>query len=696
MGKKLATQQSVDQKILSICDIMRRGNCAGALQYVPELTWILFLRVLDEQEEREQQEAEAVGLSYRPSFEAPYRWRDWAAPDGAKRLELREGATGSFFAFVNGYQDDQGQTVGLLPYLKALEKLPDATPRQKVISEVLSGVERVQIDTERNFLDVLDKVHEISPETVDDRHVFTLSQVYEGLLLKMGEKGNDGGQFFTPREVIRAMVQTIGPQAGETVYDPSCGTGGFLAQSYEYVNNALDLDAGTSPEQLEVLKQRTFWGREKENLIYPIALANLLLHGIDRPNIWHGNSLTEEESYGGLFEGAPEAFDVILTNPPFGGKEGKEAQTHFDYKTSATQVLFLQHVLRGLKPGGRCGIVLDEGLLFRTNEDAFVKTKRKLLDECELWCVVSLPGGVFSAAGAGVKTNLLFFTKGQPTRNIWYYDLTDIKVRKKTPLILEHFAEFFERLAERADSSLSWTVDLDERKKQAAGKALPFAEEAAEKSREAEAVRLQLQALRKVKPPDKEAIAAAETRFKDLAKEAREAAAKASDIENAVYDLKAVNPHKKPVVDTRTPEELLDIIEEKGQQVAQALAVLRRGGKASAPGGNGERGPLDPADYDVAYELRQRLTALVEPLDFKVYGSRARGQATEESDLDIYLEVESIAPELRRQIDELAWEVGFVRDRIISVLVATRQQRERGPFGANPILQAIEEEGVEV
>ena len=201
----------------------------------------------------------------------------------------------------------------------------------------------------------------------------------------------------------------IDPKIDETVYDPGCGTGGFLAQSFTYIRE--NLGNNVTPDQLEILKERAFWGREKENLIYPIALANLVLHGIDRPNLWHGNTLTGQEIYGGLFEGAPPMFEVILTNPPFGGKEGKEAQTNFDYKTGSTQVLYLQHVLRNLDDGGRCGIVLDEGLLFRSNQDAFVKTKRKLLDECELWCIVSLPAGVFTAAGAGVKTNLLFFTK---------------------------------------------------------------------------------------------------------------------------------------------------------------------------------------------------------------------------------------------------------------------------------------------
>lgn len=221
-SKHFNGQQSLNAAIKSICDIMRRSNCAGALQYVPELTWILFLRILDEQETREAETAEAVGAEYLPSLGAPYRWRDWAAPEGSKRKDLAGGTLGLFFGFVNS---------DLIPHLKSLRKRPNATARQKVISEIFSGVERTRIDSERNLLDILDKVHEISAESVDLTHVFTLSQVYEGLLLKMGEKGNDGGQFFTPREIIRAMVRAIDPRIGETVYDPGCGTGGFLAQS---------------------------------------------------------------------------------------------------------------------------------------------------------------------------------------------------------------------------------------------------------------------------------------------------------------------------------------------------------------------------------------------------------------------------------------------------------------------------------
>ncbi len=197
-NKKLVTQQSVDQVIKTICDIMRRGNCAGALQYVPELTWILFLRILDEKEQKEQEDYEAVGIPFTPSIEPPYRWQDWASSQGKKYKELKEATNKDpFFSFVNGYTDAKGNMTGLLPYLKNLKNLPNATPRQKVISEILSGVERIRIDTEKNFLDVVDKVDEITSESVADTHVFTLSQVYEGLLLKMGEKGNDGGQFFT-------------------------------------------------------------------------------------------------------------------------------------------------------------------------------------------------------------------------------------------------------------------------------------------------------------------------------------------------------------------------------------------------------------------------------------------------------------------------------------------------------------------
>lgn len=552
--------QSVDSAIKSICDIMRRSNCAGAMQYVPELTWILFLRILDEREGQEEMMAKAVGQHYIPSLEAPYRWRDWAAPDGAKRVELQEGTLGGFFTFVN---DD------LLPHLKALRDKPNAAARQKIISEVMSGVERVRIDTERNMLDVLDRVHEIKDESIDPTHVFPLSQVYEGLLLRMGEKGNDGGQFFTPREVVRALISTVDPKIGETVYDPACGTGGFLAQAYEHMHHNLGGDA--TPDQLDILKTQTFYGREKENLIYPIALANLVLHGIDQPHIWHGNTLTGNEVYGGLFLTAPPLFDIVLMNPPFGGKEGKDAQTQFAYKTGATQVLFLQHIIDSLAPGGRCGIVMDEGILFRTNETAFVQSKRKLVEECNLWCVVSLPPGVFTSAGAGVKTNLLFFSKGEPTTEIWYYDLSDVKVTKRNPLTSKHFEDFFKRMPKREESEKSWTVDFPQLKKDALKESAPLRKQAESKSRQADVIKVQLMAMTKGTDDYK----VLEMQEGELRRDARELINRVQAIDDAVYDLKAVNPNSIVEEDTRTPEDLLNIIEQKGREVAEVLSALR-------------------------------------------------------------------------------------------------------------------------
>jgi len=494
-ARRFGTQQSVNQAIKNICNIMRRSKCAGAMEYVPELTWMLFLRILDEQEAEEVEQAKAVGRDFTPSLESPYRWSDWAAPDGAVRQKLQNGHLGDLHAFLSQQ---------LFPHLKGLKDMPSATPRQKVISQIMDGIQQTRIDTEHNFLDVIDRVHEISAANIDTTHVFPLSQVYESLLLKMGEKRNDGGQYFTPREVIRAMVQTVQPSLGEAVYDPCCGTGGFLAQAYEYMH---DHTPRATPERIDFLKQRSFFGREKEDMIYPIALANLILHGIDQPNLWHGNTLTGTATYDELWQGAPDLFDIILTNPPFGGKENKEAQTNFAYRTGATQFLFLQHIIRSLKDGGRCGMVLDEGSMFR-NEQAFVQTKRELLDECDLWCVVSLPAHTFVAAGAGSMTNLLFFTKGRPTEKTWYYDLSDIKVGKKSPLTLASFEEYFHLLPDRADSDHSWTV----------------------------------------------------TR---------------AEIEAKGYDIKAVNPHARVDIDTRTPTELLDIIEQKGKEVDEAVRKLR-------------------------------------------------------------------------------------------------------------------------
>lgn len=617
--RAIASTQSLSSFVKSICDVMRRSNCASALQYVPELTWILFLRILDAQERRDAEQAEALGTAFSPALRSPYRWQDWAAPwsdkpghpmtpegkpQGWKRQQLFAAGDGRLFDFINK---------DLLPHLHALDvdarsglPNPAASPKQRIIGRIMTAVERVRVDDEANLRDILDRVHEISIEHIDDQHFFTLSQVYEDLLLKMGEKNSDGGQFFTPREVIRAMVHTVDPALGQKVYDPCCGTGGFLAVTYEHI--ARKLGKAPSSTDIERLKHDTFYGREKENLVFPIALANLVLHGIDQPNLWHGNTLTRRATYSALFDHAPAQFDVILTNPPFGGKEGKDAQKNFAFETGATQVLFVQDILAELAPGGTCAIVLDEGLLFRTNESAFVETKRKLLDECELWAIVSLPGGVFSTAGAGVKTNLLFFTKGKRTERIWYYDLSWVKVGKKTPLTLAHFgfdtdgvpldddalpaallAEWnadaasagqsfpsYARLrTSRDDSRYSWTMDFAARRAEAREAMQPLLDKLAVIREAVVELKEGLKRLRKDKA-DSARIEAKEAAIRTEERAMRDLEAKIAAIDATVFDIKAVNPNAVAAADGRTPAEIIHNIETQGRTVMDALAKLSR------------------------------------------------------------------------------------------------------------------------
>ena len=303
---------------------------------------------------------------------------------------------------------------------------------------------------------------------------------------------------------------------------------------------------------------------------------------------------------------------MILANPPFGGKEGQDAQKNFAFATGATQVLFMQDILAELAPQGTCAVVLDEGLLFRTNETAFVETKRKLVDECDLWAIVSLPGGVFSTAGAGVKTNLLFFTKGCKTERVWYYDLSHVKVGKKTPLTLAHFGfapdgslldeaalpatllaewrddeanagkpfpTYARQLAQRgtagANSRYSWTVDFAARRAKAREDAQPLKDEAAKLRAEVVDLKEQLKQLRKYKAAEAE-LAAIEAQIGEKERAAREQEAQAADLDAAVFDLKAVNPNAVVKVDTRTAAEIVKSIEDHGKLVSAALGRLSK------------------------------------------------------------------------------------------------------------------------
>lgn len=598
---------------------MRRSNCASALQYVPELTWILFLRILDAQEKKEQEQAEALGHTYVPALVSPFRWQDWAAPYsdkqdhpktpegkpfGWKRQELFAQGDRKLFDFINNE---------LLPHLHGLDinkateqPNPNATRKQRIIGRIMTAVERVRVDSETNLRDILDKVHQLNVDHVDDTHFFTLSQVYEDLLLKMGEKNSDGGQFFTPREVIRAMVLTVDPQPGKTIFDPCCGTGGFLAVGYEYLQKKLGKNISST--EIDTLKHDTFFGKEKENLVFPIALANLVLHGIDQPNLWHGNTLTNRVNYGALFENAPKTFDYIFTNPPFGGKEGTDALKRYPFETGSTQVLFMQEIITHLSNDGTCTVVLDEGLLFRTNETAFVETKRKLVDECNLWAIISMPGGVFSTAGAGIKTNLLFFTKGKKTEKIWYYDLSHVKIGKKTPMTLAHFGydkdggilddnklpatltgdwledenvkhqpfpSYAKMLRTKGESRYSWMIDFAARRADAWERMQPHKEQTTALREELLPLKEQLKLYRKEKKERATEIVELEIKIDSIEKQIREQESIVADIDAKVFDLKAVNPNTVVKVDTRTTLEVIENIEAQAKIVEDAMSTLK-------------------------------------------------------------------------------------------------------------------------
>ncbi len=517
MNKEIITTQfNYDQKIKDICGILRSSGLGGALEYIPELTWILFLKFYDDFEYLKSEKNKALGKKSSDLLEYPYRWRDWANKKGKKRIELENQSLGSIFKFIN---DD------LIPKLKNL-KDNKSSFEKLILSQILINVEKVNIDTEKNFLDVIDKIDEINLSEINEKHIFPISQAYEGLLLRLGDKAKDGGQYFTPREVIRFIVKVINPKLGETMLDPSCGTGGFLVETMKHLkskNKKMDVD------ELDFLSSKTCYGKEKTKLIYPILLANLMLHSFKNINVWYGNSLTKDEYYGGLYKNAPENFDIILTNPPFGGKENDEVSANFPYKTKKTQFLFLQDYIDLLKDKGRAGSVVDEGILFRTDEKAFIQIKRKLLEECNLYCIISLPPGVFKVAGGNVKTNIIFFKKGEETKKIYYYDLSTLKVTKKKPMTLNHFDDFFVKYKDKKISKNSWFVDFKERKKKINSE-IKFIED-----------QLLNKKLDKIEKND--------------------LSNRINYLENKIYDLSAQNPNDKPNIINKTSSEIINDIE---------------------------------------------------------------------------------------------------------------------------------------
>lgn len=434
-----------EQTFKSIDDVLWKDEgCDSELDYAEQTAWILFLKYLDDLEHEREAEAQLAGKPYAPILRPEYRWSAWAAPKtAAGEFDHDNALSGDdLIAFVNGE---------VFPYLQSFKQTADDPDTiEYKIGAVFADVKQ-RISSGYVLRDVLELADQLRFNSQAEKH--ELGDLYETRIRNMGNAGRTGGQYYTPRPLIRAMIRVIDPKIGETIYDPACGSGGFLCEGYEYLRpNA------KSTKALATLQTRTFYGKEKKSLAYALGIMNSILHGIDVPNIVRTNTLEEN-----IADVQPkDQFDIILTNPPFGGKERKEVQNNFPIRSGETAFLFMQHFIKRLKPGGRAAVVIKN--TFLSNMDNAAKALRKeLLESCDLHTVLDCPAKTF--LGAGVKTVVLFFEKGKPTKDIWFYQLDPGRSLGKTdPLNDDDLAEFVEMQRARPESEKSWTVsvgDLD-------------------------------------------------------------------------------------------------------------------------------------------------------------------------------------------------------------------------------------------
>ena len=422
--------------------LWKDAGCGSELDYIEQTSWILFLRYIDDLELEKKDEAELKGLSYDYILDNDYRWSSWAMPknpDGS--YNHQEALTGDdLVQFVNSK---------LFPYLGRFKENSDSPNTiQYKIGQIFSEL-RNKIQSGYNLRAVLDEADSFKFRSNQDKH--ELSELYEAKIKNMGNAGRNGGEYYTPRPLIRAMVEVMEPKIGETIYDGAVGSAGFLCEAYDYMNEKRD---SLSTSDLHKLNTKTFYGKEKKGLAYIIGIMNMIMHGIETPNIIHINTLTE--SIRDIQE--KDRHHVILANPPFGGKERKEVQQNFDIKTGETAFLFLQHFIKILKAGGRAAVVIKNTFLSNT-DNASVSLRKHLLETCNLYTVLDMPGGTFQ--GAGVKTVVLFFQKGEPTKNIWYYQMDPGRNLGKTnPLNDKDMEEFIELQKSMQGSEKSWTINM--------------------------------------------------------------------------------------------------------------------------------------------------------------------------------------------------------------------------------------------
>jgi len=436
-----------EQTFKNIDDLLYKDSGADSeLDYIGQTSWVMFLRYLDELEQDKADEAELKGETYTFILDEAYRWPNWAMPKKRKagtvnefELDHHKALTGpDLVQFVDGE---------LFPYLAKFKQTADnAQTIEYKIGEIFSELKN-KIQSGYNLREILEYADALPFRSTKDKH--ELSHLYESKIKNMGNAGRNGGQYYTPRPLIRAMIQVTDPQMGEKVYDGAAGSCGFLCEGYDYMYRRME----KTTDNLKTLQQNTFYGKEKKNLAYVIGIMNMILHGIEAPNLIHTNTLSE--NIRDIQE--KNRYHVILANPPFGGKERPEVQQNFDIKTGETAFLFMQHFIKSLKTGGRAAIVIKNTVLSNT-DNASVALRKLILQSCNLHTILDMPGGTF--LGAGVKTVVLFFQKGEPTKKIWYYQLNPGRNMGKTnPLNDEDMAEFVELQKTKPETDHSWSID---------------------------------------------------------------------------------------------------------------------------------------------------------------------------------------------------------------------------------------------
>ena len=433
-----------EQAFKNIDDVLwKDAGCTSELDYTEQTSWLLFLKYLDSLEQDKATEAALSGKNYSYILDEAYRWEAWAAPKGAEgQIDHHRAKTGDdLIAFVNGK---------LFPYLHSFKtKASGPNTIEYKIGEIFGEIKN-RIQSGYNLREIIDHVDELRFRSQTEKH--ELSHLYETKIKNMGNAGRNGGEYYTPRPLIRAMVRVVDPKIGETIYDGAVGSAGFLCEAFDYLVAPQGGKLTTS--DLRTLQERTFYGKEKKSLAYVIAIMNLILHGIEAPNIIHTNTLGENLS--DIQE--KDRHDIVLANPPFGGKERAEVQQNFPIRTGETAFLFLQHFIKILKAGGRGAVVIKNTFLSNT-DNAAVSLRKLLLESCNLHTILDCPGGTF--LGAGVKTVVLFFEKGSPTKNVWYYQLDPGRNMGKTnPLNDADLKECLELQKTKADSEKSWSVDI--------------------------------------------------------------------------------------------------------------------------------------------------------------------------------------------------------------------------------------------